>query len=124
MHVIQIKSNSKEMYLYIYTGTFEERTRNGFSEITNVYFDNIKFIEGTFLINPFDENFVMTKENKNKIVDYYDISSFYLAVKSKNLKAMRVSHSSISPTDIFKFCNNPKLKRPKTIKKILSVFKS
>lgn len=123
MHVSLIKLNGKEMYIYLYTGTYEQRNENGFMEVTNVFFDDFEFVEGTFLINLYNENPSVSKYRKNKTTDYYELSLNTLIVKNKVLKISNVSSTPISPEEINKFCDNFELKRPKAIKKILSVFK-
>lgn len=118
MHVSLIKLDDKVMYIYMFTGTREQRKRHGFNEITNVFFDDFEFIEGTFLVNLND----MSPESS--ISDYYVLSNSSLTVKNKGLNVSKISSAPISPEELDKFCNNPKLKQSKTIKKILSVFKS
>lgn len=118
MHVSLIKLNDKLMYIYMFTGIPEQRIKHGLSEITDVFFDDFEFVEGTFLINLSDKNL------KSSISDYYVLSNSSLIVKNKGLNVSKLSSATISPEELDKFCNNPNLKQSKTIKNILSVFKS
>ena len=122
-YVTKITKNNEEMYIYIYTGGILKEKANN-PEIHNIYYHKLQFRPGTYLINLFNENSSISAQPK--IVDddslYYDLGIDSLIVYDKGIEISKIENEAISPEEIEKYYKNKELKRPKAVKKILSVF--
>lgn len=109
---ITVTKGLKTMQLLFTFKQYDELNPN------NIFLENIVFSEGSYFFDFVDRKIMSSPYGR---IDER-FGDFHLDLD--NYKKFRISKKLISEEELKKFIDNPKLKRPKTINKILSVFKS
>ncbi|WP_306350665.1 hypothetical protein [Flavobacterium sp. '19STA2R22 D10 B1'] len=126
-YVTKLVQNGVEMMLYLYTGVSDSFFKNKQPnlEITNVYYDKIKFNPGTYVIDLHNkDSFVSKKLEKNEDVsNYYNIGmDGYLVIKNEAIILSKVSNTVISPEELQKAYKTKNFKNNSVLQKILRVY--
>jgi len=93
-----------------------------YSSVKSIFFTNLTFKPGTYFISILDED---TKELK-EIIKKGTISfkkQDSLIIDNKYVQSKRIHEKPIPPETVKKYIDNPNLKSPKAINKILSVIR-
>jgi len=121
-YVTKIIKKKKEMILYFFTGATNKTFLKDMqlnSEITDIFYTDIEFVPGTYLIDLSNRKM----HYKCLLKKYrFDRGSTYLVITGNEISLSKISDLSISPNELQKFYKDKKLKKTTGVTKILSVF--
>lgn len=125
-NVSKISKDGKEMLIYFYVGTIDDKNRfptaikNSITDdIFWIVYPDIEFNPGTYHINIFDEN----KCLMDNFSEYYKFLEATLVIKNKIVVEAKLTDKIILPEELPQFLNNKKSENNQEIEKIVSVFK-
>ncbi len=112
-YVTHLKKGSEEMYIYLYNGNYREWEEL----ILDVYYEDLEFSPGTFLID-LQQKSCIIKKDRGKNIKILGSSIF---IKNRLIQDCRLTIKSLTPIDLV---SKEVLKPKKYQAKILELFES